>query len=354
MKTLIIHGSDISNERAKDILEKLCNVGGPLEFKLAETSDWPDGNSGPAPLESLFKVSRRFREMSGAAETDFVILLTDQSNERNFYATLDPGNTRNGFVHTGEWERFIHCDSNIPVAFTVLNLVILWHTSPDFHEMDATLHHKPIGCANDLCNDKRDVIFKLRTGDVCSKCIQKMQQNGWPDLRIDHALRILEYLSEKMRYKQFFKPVVMHSRMVIDMDEGTVSLPDHGNVQVQLSPIELAFYLLFLKRSNGNGLKMVDLSSPEIKSELMNNYQKLRPIRTKDELKYSVDSIGDILLSTRHERRTGVKKAFEAALGERLAKPYLITGKKGGYMKISLPMEKVEVKWVNWNVGNPL
>jgi hypothetical protein len=59
-------------------------------------------------------------------------------------------------------------------------------------------------------------------------------------------------------------------------------------------------------------------------------------------------------LSTRHERRTGVKKAFEAALGERLAKPYLITGKKGGYMKISLPMEKVEVKWVNWNVGNPL
>jgi hypothetical protein len=345
MKTLILHGPDITDERANGILANLTKVNGPLEFKLVKISERPDGGQGEVSLASLFAVCDRYRKSAKPAETDFVIFITDRPNENNFYASLDPENTRNGFVHSGEWETYIRCDSNIPVAFTILNLVIAWHTSPRFEDMYDTLHHRPIGCANDLCYQKRDVIFKLRTGDVCVDCIGKMQANNWSDLRIDHALRILEHLSKGMRYKQFFRPVIKESRMVVDMDKAMVTLPDYEGVRINISPLDLAFYLLFLKRTGGNGLAFEDLGKPEILKELLDYYHKLKPLSEREELKFTADLIGNVTNKSRHERRTGVKNAFVSALGERLAEPYILVGKRAKPMKISLPVDKIMVKW---------
>ena len=190
MNTHIIHGSDIPETLVSAIEKHLAAEPGILKFTFHRVDDRHLAAGEGIPLQDLFDAGRRFREANSIPNKDFVFTLTEFPNAQNFYASLNPADTRTGFLHAGDWELFIECERELPIAFTIVNMLVGYHTSPYFHQMADFLHHRPIGCANDLCFNKREVIFKLRTGDVCSNCIQAMQRNKWSDLGIDHAMRM--------------------------------------------------------------------------------------------------------------------------------------------------------------------
>lgn len=348
MNTHIIHGSDIDETLVSAIEKRLAQESGILKFKFHSVYDGHLQGGDWIPLQDLFDAGRRFRDAHRIPDKDFVFTLTERSNAQNFYASLDPADTRTGFLHAGDWELFIECERELPIAFTIVNMLVGYHTSPAFDQMADFLHHRPIGCANDLCFNKREVIFKLRTGDVCAKCIAAMQRNGWSDLGIDHAMRIISALSADMRFNRFFKPVMEPSKIHIDMDKAKLILPDYDFMEVPLQQVDLAFYLFYLRYAGKEGLYHLSFEQEWAQEALFQIYKKLRPlIRHDNELKATARAFTN--LQVREQARSRIKRKFKSLLGPRLAMPYFIESGDGSTTKTGIPLKKVKVvnfeKW---------
>src|SRR6188768_4012179 len=54
--------------------------------------------------DKLFAKSAMYREARNLDRDDLVILLTTQTNHRNWFSALDINNPGNGFIHTADWE----------------------------------------------------------------------------------------------------------------------------------------------------------------------------------------------------------------------------------------------------------
>lgn len=350
MNTHIIHGSDIPATLVSDIAKRLASEPGILKFTFDTVDDRHLERVYAIPLQDLFDAGRRFREASRIPQDDFVITLTEYANAQNFYASLNPADTRTGFVHAGDWPMYIDCERELPIAFTIVNLLVAYHTCPTFDQMNDFLHHKPIGCANDLCNNKREVIFKLRTGDLCVRCIKAMQRSGWSDLGIDHAMRIMSTLSTDMRFNRYFQPVMEPSGIHVDMDEAALILPDYGMLNIPLQPLDLAFYVFYLRYTGEDGLYQIAFEQDWAQKALFEIYRKLRPLSENDrELMLSARTFSNI--QVREQSRSRIKRNFTSVLGPRLAKPYLIQGARGKPTRTGIPISKVKVvnfaQWAN-------
>ena len=346
MITHIIHGSDIPKELVSAIEEQLAAETGILKFKFHTVDDGHLKAGNWIPLQDLFDAGHRFREANQIPVNDFVITLTDRSNAQNYYASLDPLNTRTGFIHTGDWERYIDCVRELPIAFTIVNLLVVYYTCPIFSQMEKHLHKKHIGCANDLCTQKYEVIFKLRTGDICKDCIEAMRRNNWSILGIDHAMRIMSALSKQMLFNNHFDDIIESSRIRIEIgkyDRGTLSLPEYGGLIIDMDPMDLAFYLFFLRYKGDTGLHMTVFSNPWAREAFGKIYGKFKPLISEAEMDVLIDKLANRKSNIRSEIISRINGAFTSILGPRLALHYLIKGERSKPFRIEVPLTKVEV-----------
>lgn len=342
MITHIIHGSDISKTLITALQKHLTVEDGILKFIFHSVDDLHLEAENWIPFDDLFEAGRRFRSEKDISDKDIVYTLTERSNAQNYFASLDPTDMRTGFLHAGDWDLFIDCDRSLPIAFTILNMLVGYFVLPSSDRFEEIFHQSPIGCVNDFCDDKREVIFKLRTGDVCTGCIRSMQQNGWSDLKIDHAMRILSALSIEMRYNAQFQPVMEPSGIHIDMKSTELILPDYEFLEIPLQPVDLTFYLFYLRYAGADGLYQIVFEQQWAQDALFMIYKKLRPMITNDkELRATAKAFAD--LQVREQARARIKKIFTSILGPRLAKPYLIQGARGEPTRTEIPMEKVRV-----------
>ena len=104
-----------------------------------------------------------------------MLLLTDIANEKNWFSMLDNRNPLNGFIHTADWNYYLHSNPAYPIAYSVIALVLQKYMFENTKEMLGHIHHQPIGCVNDFCEDKKEIILKLRTGDICFNCFQLIE-----------------------------------------------------------------------------------------------------------------------------------------------------------------------------------
>jgi hypothetical protein len=212
----------------------------------------------------------------------------------------------------------------------------------DYNEVRTSVHTVPIGCVNDLCLEKKSIILKLRTADVCIDCMDKLRDK-LSVAEIQQALKIMESLRVKMLFSQNFKQSVPLSKMIIERD-GSVTLPDFGNIEIKLKPLEKAFYKFYLDHPEGLGL--YELRS--YKNDLVNIYinyikdddggfqsvQDLANLRIEDVVNNTKDT-ASILMSK-------IKTAFVRAIGAELAKNYYIQGANGEIKKIKLNRDLVQ------------
>jgi len=349
MITHIIHGSDIKTELIVSLQKQLAIEGGILKFMFHAVDDRHLQAGEEIPFEDLFDACRRFRSAKKISDQEIVYTLTAHSNTYNFFASLDPSDMRNGFLHAGDWHLYIDCATSLPIAFTIVNMLVGYFVIPSPDRVEDFLHVSPIGCVNDFCHYKREVIFKLRTGDVCTDCINSMQKNGWSDLKIDHAMRILSALAVEMRYNKNFQPKLGASEILIDMNTATMILPEYDALNIPLAPFDLAYYLFYLRYAGENGLYQTEFEQKWAHEALFLIYQKLRPlVRNERELRLTVKTLSD--MQVREQARARIKKIFTSKLGPRLAQSYLINGSRGKPSRIDIPLTRVSVlnfsKWM--------
>jgi hypothetical protein len=285
---------------------------------------------------TIFDKCNTYRLYNNIPDNEFVILLTEVSNTNNWFASLDEKMPFNGFIHTADWNHFIKCQDSFPIAFEVIALVLQKHMFNDYNEARSSVHLDPIGCVNDMCLEKKDIKLKLRTADICPDCMNKLK-GKLSFAEINQALNIMESLRVKMLFSQSFKQNVPLSRLVID-NENKIFLPDFGNIEIKLRPLEKTLYFFYLNHPEGVGLSFLRGK----REEMCEIYTKLSGIGNLEEMKSRINDMVDVTKSSAFEKISKIKAAFVKAIGEELAKNYYIQGGNGEVKKVLLDRDLVE------------
>jgi hypothetical protein len=285
---------------------------------------------------TIFDKCNTYRLYNNIPNDEFVILLTEVSNTNNWFASLDEKMPFNGFIHTADWNHFIKCQDSFPIAFEVIALVLQKHMFNDYNEARSSVHLDPIGCVNDMCLEKKDIKLKLRTADICPDCMNKLK-GKLSFAEINQALNIMESLRVKMLFSQNFKQNVPLSRLVIDK-ENKIFLPDFGNIEIKLRPLEKTLYFFYLNHPEGVGLSFLRGK----REEMYEIYTKLSGIGNLEEMKSRINDMVDVTKSSAFEKISKIKAAFVKAIGEELAKNYYIQGGNGEVKKVLLDRDLLQ------------
>ena len=287
--------------------------------------------------ETLFEKCNNYRTLSNIEHDEFVILLTEMNNNNNWFSCLDGSNPYNGFIHTKDWEYYINSNSAFPIAYEVVALIIQKHIFKDFRKIEKYTHKVSIGCINDMCVEKREIILKLRTADICPECMTITKEN-LPLNIINQALQILESLRKKMLFSQNFMQLSPLSKIVVDKDKN-IFLQDFENIQVKLNPLEKTLYMLYLFHPEG-----IEISSIcNFKDEMYKIYSHISNRGDIQEMKSKIDRMADVTTNSASEKISKIKEKFVTAIGSELAQNYYIKGANSEVKKIDIDRKLLEV-----------
>ena len=306
-----------------------------LKFSKSESKiSFPHSRS-QATWPTLFGKCASYRQQQRIPKDEFVILLTDIANDKNWFASLDEQMSYNGFIHTAEWSHYIDCPAQFPIAYEVIALLLQKFMFSGIQELRTSVHNTPIGCVNDMCFQKKEIILKLRTADICRSCMERIK-DLLPAPVIHHALQIMESLRVKMLYAQNFRQESPLSTLKINR-HNKLFLPEFGNIEIKLRPLEKALYYLFLDHPDGIFLS----SLSDHRQDLYDIYSRLSSMGMMQEMKGRIDDMTNALNNSASEKISRIKRVFEEAIGQELAKNYCIWGNVGEAKHITLPREKV-------------
>ena len=288
-----------------------------------------------ATWAQFFNICQRYRVEKAIPDNEFVLLLTDVPNENNWFASLDVNNPFNGFVHTAEWEYFIRSRPAFPIAYEVIAIILQKYIFIDHKLPRVDTHRTPIGCVNDFCQHKSEIILKLRTADICKECMDLLRKK-MSDKMILHALKLMESLRVKMLFSQNFRQSLEISRLEVDRHY-SIFLKEFENIEIRLRPLEKVLYLFFLKHPEG--IFMRNLS--DHKEEIFSYYQRISKSDDTEIMRKRINELVSPLSNSASEKISRIKRFFEEAIGEDLASHYYIAGGNGDVKGILLDRSKV-------------
>lgn len=128
------------------------------------------------------------------------------------------------------------------------------------------------------------------------------------------------------------------SRMVITADYRII-LPDYNDMEIVMTPLVKAVYILFLRHEDGIPFKHLS----DYHDELLQIYTNVRGGWLTSEMKKSVIYATSPFNNSINEKCARIREAFVSQFDEHLAKHYFVTGKRGEPKKIALSRDLV--KW---------
>ena len=127
------------------------------------------------------------------------------------------------------------------------------------------------------------------------------------------------------------------SRLSITKDYRLL-LPDYNNVEIRMTPLPKAVFILFLKHPEGIMFSYL----PDYREELLEIYKELKgSLYNETEARKSVWDVTDPLSNSINEKCSRIREAFVSQFNEDLARNYYVDGKRGEPKKILLPRDLV-------------
>ena len=149
--------------------------------------------------------------------------------------------------------------------------------------------------------------------------VQQLRDQGVNDLVIEEIFHPTQRLSRlHVRYSRIF-------------------LPDYQNMEIKMTPLPKALFLLYLKHPEG--IRFCDL--PDYRDELLHIYASFSGRDNMDDIRASIDDLTNPLSNSINEKCSRIRQAFLSKFEDRLARNYYITGPRGEIKKILLPRELV-------------
>ncbi|NBV07500.1 MAG: hypothetical protein EBS09_00150 [Flavobacteriia bacterium] len=289
--------------------------------------------------QQLFGVCTNFRKESMIPKEDHVILLTNESNEHNWFGSYDES-LRNYFIQTNHWGYFFgnDLDSRFPIAYEVAAWILRSMMFAGQAQTLRALHKEPRGCMMDFCIDKSQIILKMRTGDLCQECMNILTNR---DVNRSHARQlftVMDGIRENLLFRQRSSLLMENSRMEIRGLSKRIFLTDLGDLEINLNPKERALYLLYLNHPEG----IMRSHLVDHKVELRSYYAMFSHQASNQSIDEAIDRLTDVTDNNMNEVMARIRKNFKQAVGQQQFEDYGIMATPEGRHKIRLNRELVK------------
>lgn len=381
MKVFLLKSKELSIEKYNAIFNVLNQFKGPIhfistendiDFKNTESRIWPDDeefgiqqkvcffperiSSSSEPIkfpykedfltwEDIFMACNKFRlenaesKSNQVLEEDLVFLLTEKGNDLNWFGSLDDHN--NFFVQTSGWAHFLglDVDERFPIAFAITT----WILRRLMFDLKVTIfnamHQESIGCCNDFCAQKKEIILKMRTADLCSECMALLEKRNISPLITDQLFNMMEGIRKGMIFRNRMVVKKSPSKLEVRGYMMRLFLVDLGDLELTFNPKEKAVYLFYL--NHPEGVRLSELQDYE--DEIMSYYSRFSGSTEKKTIQEKLKRLLNPLDNNINEVLSRIKAKLRDSLGEKMITPYLIDGsERGGRKQISLDREFVK------------
>ena len=290
-----------------------------------------------AKWESLFGICRQYRSKNNLPPGDRIVLLTEFNNEHNWFSAADPLGENNFFIHAEQWGYYTHAEARFPVAYLVATGILKKLAFENYDELNRHIHQQPRGCISDFCKDKREIVLKMRTADICPECMEVIREKKIERELISQCFRIMEHIRTQLLFRERYELIRQPSTLVITPKRDPIRFPDMDNSQLRLSPIEKAVYILFLEHPEGIHFNRMD----EHRERLGEIYDRVGHDFILANRKATLERITNPIENRLSEISSRIRKKMTDHLGEDIAEHYCIEGPNGEAKKITLPRELV-------------
>ena len=283
--------------------------------------------------EDIFDRCISFRLKNDISEFEFVILLTDKGNEFNWFAAPDPKGGRNGFVQTSGLGFYLPGFSRASIVYLITTHLLRHYMFSDIREMSEGVHQTSVGCMNDFCGNKNELILKIRTADLCSDCVKRLEEKQVDPLLANQVFEIMEATRSEILFRDRYSLLKKPSRMCITGPNFTIQFPDLANIELKLDKIEKTIYLFFIGKPEGVKLNMLD----EHREELTELYLKVSPTSTRDTASKRINERTDNANTQKiSETISKIRRKINDLLGNEMGEHYIIAGANGELKKIGV------------------
>ncbi len=173
----------------------------------------------------------------------------------------------------------------------------------------------------DFADEQFDVESRLLIREIEER-IEKLRSKGIETYMLD---------SMKLHYRKSAL-----SRMHITKDY-RIFLNDYFGMEIYMTPLPKAVYLLFLRHPEGIIFKHL----PDYQQELREIYSRIKPSYGTIASLQSIEDVTNPLRNSINENCARIRAAFLSKFDDHLARNYYITGLRGEPKRITLPRELV-------------
>jgi hypothetical protein len=292
--------------------------------------------------EEFFKICNHFRSAKKVNENDYVFLLTEYQNQEDYFGWTDE-TLGNYFIQTSDWNRYFDSEVNkhFPISYEVVAWILRSLMYDTQEEIIKNAHERARGCVMDFCDEKEDIILKMRTGDVCQFCLNRIKDRGVNPSFLGNVFNTMENIRKGLMYRERNELLGMVSpiRINLGVNRPKFVLTEMNDLVLNFDESQTAIYM-FLLQTGGVRLTQVKDLQDNLKEcyRLVKNGNILQR-ELESTVSYWVNPENPEVLT---QKVSKINKKLKGLLGETLAKPYLITNEKGTY-KIKLPSNKVQI-----------
>ena len=290
-----------------------------------------------ASPHDILKSCYNFRTENDIGDEDFVILLTEQANNLNWFSFGDENN--NAFIHTSDWGYYLGCNSAYPITYEVISNIYYMILFEGMSDINIHTHKIPEGCINDFCEQKKDIKLKMRTADICSVCQDVMIERSFPMSIATQMFGIMEYLRKNLLSLERFYTIRGASRVEFRGYTRKMFLTDLDDIEIRLTPLEKTVYHLFINHPKGIMANCIK----DVEQELRDLYGIFFNGNNLANFENSINNLCDYLNPSMQEKVSSIKRKIIDAVGSNMAKYYIIEkDNNDNRYKIKLDRELVD------------
>ena len=297
----------------------------------------------------FFKICDQFRSNKKIHEDDYVFLLTEHQNQEDYFGWTNE-KLGNYFIQTSDWNQYFSTEVNkhFPISYEVVAWILRSLMYDTQEELREEAHLRSRGCVMDFCDEKEDIILKMRTGDVCNECLKRISDRGVNPVFLGNIFNTMENIRKGLMYRERNEILGTLSpiRIQLGKNHPKFFFSELNNIELKMGDDETAIYMFLLQNK-----KVVINNLPNYQDEIQECYYLVKNgNKNKKEIQKDVefwldedkDSIPPKPFKPIIEKVSNINREIKKLLGPRLSDNYLIYNVKRTYF-VKINRDFVEI-----------
>jgi hypothetical protein len=251
---------------------------------------------------------------------------------------------KNVFIQTSNWKDILGegLDDVFPIVYEISAWTLRSLLFKSEGEMRTKISPKPVGCVMDMCKEKEDFSFKIRTGDIRPEVMELIRQRNINPAYINQLISIFEKIRSGVLFRQRVSITNQLTRLKLVPvgNKNKFKLVDFGDIELKMETMECIIYTIFLLCEDGIRLQYINNHFNTIERVFHHFYQNKSEDYIEELVKKYCSKENNRLYNG---NITNINKTLKLAIPENVLDQYLITKGKGDKFKISLKRELVDI-----------